>query len=102
MVEEDFLSCGKCFLLLKHFFYKRKPSLKLVETHLLAKYFISAGRKGFSVQWKLFFSEFYCVVFLCKLMFFVERLLWMAPNQVVFLHDQKVKHKRLNSIFHHF
>ena len=43
------------------------------------------------------YSEFYCVVFLCKLMFFVERLLWMAPNQAVFLHDQKVKHKNLNT-----
>ena len=39
-VETYFLSCGKRFLLFNLFFYKWKPSLKLVETNLCGKDFV--------------------------------------------------------------
>ena len=44
MVETDFLSCRHRFLLFTIFFYKRKPSLKLVETNLFGKNFVPVGR----------------------------------------------------------
>ena len=40
MMEMEFLSCGNGFLLFNLFFYKWKPSLKLVETNLFGKDFV--------------------------------------------------------------
>ena len=39
-MEMKFLSCGNGFLLFNLFFYKWKPSLKLVETNLFGKDFV--------------------------------------------------------------
>ena len=45
MVETDFRSCRNRFLLFNlFFFYKWKPSLKLVETNLFGKDFVPVER----------------------------------------------------------
>ena len=44
MVETDFLSFGNCFLLFNLFFYKWKPSLRLVETDLFGQDFVPVER----------------------------------------------------------
>ena len=44
-MERDFLSCGNRFVLFNlFFFYKWKPSVKLVETNLFGKNFVPVER----------------------------------------------------------
>ena len=58
MVETDFLSCGDRFLLfnLVFFFYKREPSLKLMETNLFGKDFVPVKRDVHQVETVFFYS----------------------------------------------